>query len=95
MKTVADMKRAIRPGVKVTTLAAPYAWMVGTTREVVRVQTAQFTLDTIRPTGERVESWVNFPKASAATFDGDTVTVACFGERPELGSFTYQIEGAQ
>lgn len=95
MNNVAEMKKALNPGVKVTVVSAPF-WpaIEGVTREVGRVQTKRFTLWTINRAGELVESWQDFPKASSATFDGDRVTFPRFDDAPEMGSFTYQIEGA-
>jgi hypothetical protein len=94
MNTVSDFKRAIVPGARVTLLNADW-WpaMNGVTREVVRVQSAKFSLLTVNREGEVVESWADFPKASESVVEGDTITFPRFSCRPEMGTMTYKVEG--
>ena len=76
MKTVADFKRRIKPGVKLhcvyhqATNGRDQSGKLILTdedkgvRSVNIVQTNQFTLLTTKQNGEIVDSWINFPKAS-------------------------------
>ena len=96
MRTVADFKRALQPGVRVTLLDAPWFPSAnGIAREVVRVQTTKFSLRTTRADGSQVESWCDYPKARDATFDGDLVRFPRFSDSPEIGSMTYRIESTE
>ena len=94
MQTVAEFKRAIRPGVRLTMVDTPSLGRLnGTTREVVRVQTAQFSLRTTRPDGTEVESWVQFPKSAdlVKTPEPGRVSFLRFSGEPEHGTMTYEI----
>ena len=86
MKTVADFKRRIKPGVKLHCVfhqakqgRDEKGRLVLTdedkgTRAVNIVQTNQFTLLTTKNDGRVVDSWINFPKASQCKIiDADTI----------------------
>lgn len=46
-------------------------------RPLVRVQSNAFALKTVRTTGEEVESWCQFPKASECDFNENSMTINC------------------
>ena len=94
METVAEFKRAIRPGVRLTMVGTPaLGWLNGTTREVVRVQSARFSLRTTTPDGSEVESWVTFPKSAdlVKTPEPGRVSFLRSSGEPEYGTMTYEI----
>lgn len=87
MKTVADFKRRIKPGVKLH--CTFHQATTGHRDETVKlrlfdedkgirtvniVQTTQFTLLTTRADGKIVDSWITFPKATQCKFiDENTI----------------------
>lgn len=69
MKSLAELKRAIKPGVRLRCIENTYRpELNGKSRVVVRVQTNAFTWK--HETGPSTESWTNYEKASAYTFPG-------------------------
>tara|TARA_B100000475_G_C14808338_1_gene235068 strand:- start:192 stop:473 length:282 start_codon:yes stop_codon:yes gene_type:complete len=66
MKTLADFKRRIQIGTK---LVATYpSGLELPAREVVIKQSNSFALKTVKKTGEVIESWMEYPKASMIEF---------------------------
>lgn len=92
--TRADLFRALTPGTVVTMTAHdwyPNAWMIGVPRVVTIQQTEAIALETTRPDGETVESWMRIPKASNVRIDGpDTFSVRL---SPDDEWMTYRIGG--
>ena len=96
MKTVADFKRRIKPGIK---LHCTYHQaskgrdennrLILTdedkgVRSVNRVLSSQFTLLTTKSDGQVVDSWINFPKATQCKFlDDDTIQYLDFDFRDQ------------
>lgn len=86
IKTVADLKRALKPGVTVTMVEHRFPALAGD-RLVRKVQTQRFAMDPPvgHPRYEQIRdnggSWMDIPKASEFTANPDgTVTVAPRGE---------------
>lgn len=75
MRTLADFKRAIEVGTKWEGFNYLYNRSMGV-REVSKVKSGKFSFRTIRESGEIVDSWMDFPKASEIEFkEGDMVTI--------------------
>lgn len=77
MKTLAEFKRAMREGTKVRVTNHVFSALTGD-REVIRTQTKQWCLSF--PEGHPKAapgegSWLDIPKASMCTIDGDTLTI--------------------
>lgn len=71
--TRAALLRALTPGTVLTMTAHdwyPNSWMIGVPRVVTIQQTERIALQTTRPDGETVESWMGIPKASDVRIDG-------------------------
>lgn len=78
MQSIAEFKRALKPGMVLTVENYVYPELSGE-REVVHVQTGQFSMrlpkshprykDT--PSG----SWLSFPKREHTEFDGNSLTI--------------------
>lgn len=67
IKTVAELKRTIKPGMLIKTTF--HAWPecqrhIGETTSIVRVMSTQFTIRRTNREGKLVESYLSFPKAS-------------------------------
>lgn len=94
LATRADLFRTLTPGTVLTMTAHdwyPDTWMIGVPRVVTIQQTKRIALQTTRPDGETVDSWMTIPKASDVRFNGD----ATFSVRlsPEDEWMTYRIDG--
>lgn len=103
MKTITDFKKQINIGRKVHTVKYDYKldsqlhFDLGI-REISKVQTNAFALETTRSTGEIVDSWCNFPKKDKVEFHADNpnkITIKdeifCNGKREILPILTYTI----
>ena len=87
MKSVAEFKRNLKVGLEFKTIhhmnfagrnedGTPiYNDKDLGIRKVSIVQSNSFALATQRTTGEVVDSWCMYPKASESVFDGDTLTI--------------------
>lgn len=94
LATRADLFRTLTPGTILTMTAHdwyPNTWMIGVPRVVTIQQTKRIALQTTRPDGETVDSWMTIPKASDVRINGD----ATFSVRlsPEDEWMTYRIGG--
>ena len=87
MKTLAELKRAIKVGTKILTVRKIVKTnSVGTIRTVDRVQTNAFTMD---------GSWLWWTKAKDYEIDGDTFAIYC-QNKPHTDDYligVYQIIG--
>lgn len=109
MKTLADFKRRLKVGVRVDAIqhtcfagrtedgTVIYKdWELGV-REVSIVQSNSFAFKTVRTTGEVVDSWCEFPKASECKIEGDTITIfeedyrVREGKKPMIPVLTYKF----
>ena len=71
--THAALLRALTPGTVLTMRAHdwyPNSWMLGVPRVVTIQQTKRIALQTTRPDGEVVDSWMTIPKATDVRIDG-------------------------
>jgi len=92
--TLAEAKRRVRVGTKLTLLECPWMpWAEGQVREVTRVQTKEFALRLVKQDGSVVESWVDWGKASVFQFNPGTNTFSIprFGEADQPRAI-YKIE---
>jgi len=92
--TLADAKRRVTVGTKLTLIECPWMpWAVGQVREVTKVQTKQFALHLVRQDGSEVDSWVDWGKASVFQYNPDTneFSIPRFGEADQPCA-TYRIE---
>lgn len=81
MKSLAELKRAIKVGTVLETVAHSRPVMIGTTRVVEKAQTNCFAS---RMDGVKDLTWTNYPPAKDVTFAGpDTFTF----NWPEAGHF--------
>lgn len=92
LATRADLFRTLTPGTILTMTAHdwyPNTWMIGVPRVVTIQQTKRIALQTTRPDGETVDSWMTIPKASDVRIDApDTFSVRL---SPEDEWMTYRI----
>lgn len=92
--TRADLFRTLTPGTTLTMTAHdwyPDSWMIGVPRVVTVKQTKRIALQTTRPDGETVDSWMTIPSASDVRIDApDTFSVRL---SPEDEWMTYRIDG--
>ena len=92
--TLAEAKRRVRVGSKLTLIECPWMpWAVGQVREVTKVQSAKFALRLVRQDGSEVDSWVDWGKASVFQYNPytDEFSIPRFGEADQPCA-TYRIE---
>ncbi len=78
MKTLADFKRWVQPGKKLTLIEHSRGHKdLNMVRSVVTVQTNAFSM--LGSNGK--ECWLDYPKAKEVTFEGLTMTVNAYGCR--------------
>ena len=85
MRTLADLKRRIAPGVRLRCIANTYRPMLsGTVREIHRVQGNAFTWFQVDANAAQVESWTYYPKAKGLRWiDDDTFEMHLSDTKPE------------
>ena len=94
LATRADLFRTLTPGTVLTMTAHdwyPNTWMIGVPRVVTIQQTKRIALQTTRPDGETVDSWMTIPKASDVRINGDATLSGRLS--PDDEGMTYRIGG--
>lgn len=105
IKTLSDFKKALKIGVKLSAIHHKtfdrrdedgnviYKDSSLGIREVSRLQTNSFALKTTRTSGEIVDSWCAFPKASECTFADNAITIHEIDRDGVISKvLTYKIE---
>jgi hypothetical protein len=94
MRTLTDLKRAIKPGLRLLCIEnTKRPELNGKERIVSRVQGNAFTWKHAEGSDER-ESWTYYEKAAAYTFDGSNrVTWLIDPKVPDYGRVTLEVLG--
>jgi len=75
MKTLADLKRAMKLGSRWKTTHAYGFFSKNKIREIVEVKTSKVGFFTERDDGKTVVSWFEFPKSTELTFNENIVEI--------------------
>lgn len=77
MKTLAELKRDLTPGKKITLMynSFNYNKFIGIERTIQKVRTNAIGIATTTPDNKAVVSWFDLPKASLLEYENNTFTI--------------------